>query len=64
MQNKTNIPEWVLLNNQIIDESGQINDLNKDKEAVRSYFFKLKKQKYSTKEKLFLLKRILFLKNF
>lgn len=32
------IPEWVILNNQIIDESGEIKDLNKDKEAARSYF--------------------------
>lgn len=32
------IPEWVILNNQIIDESGDIKDLNKDKEAARSYF--------------------------
>lgn len=32
------IPEWILLNNQIIDETGQIKDLNKDKAAVKSYF--------------------------
>lgn len=40
MQNKTSskIPEWVILNNQIVDETGAIKDLNKDKEAVRSYF--------------------------
>lgn len=32
------IPEWITLNNQIVDEKGQIRDLNKDKEAVYSYF--------------------------
>lgn len=38
-QTKTNqIPEWVILNNQILDGDGNIKDLNKDKEAVRSYF--------------------------
>ena len=35
---KNYIPEWVLLNNQVIDEKGQLKDLQKDKEAVRSYF--------------------------
>ena len=35
---KSIIPEWILLNNQIIDENGDIKDLNKDKEAVKSYF--------------------------
>lgn len=39
VQNKLNqIPEWVILNNQIVDGDGNIKDLNKDKEAVRSYF--------------------------
>ncbi|AMC94323.1 ribonucleoside-diphosphate reductase subunit alpha [Erysipelothrix larvae] len=40
VQNKGShqIPEWIILNNQIIDENGAIKDLNKDKEAVRSYF--------------------------
>lgn len=32
------IPEWIILNNQIIDENGNIKDLNKDKESVKSYF--------------------------
>ena len=32
------IPEWIILNNQIIDENGEIKSLNKDKDAVRSYF--------------------------
>lgn len=36
--NRTLIPEWILLNNQIVDEHGGIRDLNKDKEAVKSYF--------------------------
>jgi len=35
---KNAIPEWIILNNQILDENGQIKDLQKDKEAVRSYF--------------------------
>lgn len=35
---RTSIPEWILLNNQIVDEHGAIRDLNKDKEAVKSYF--------------------------
>ena len=35
---ETKIPEWILLNNQIIDENGLIKDLSKDKEAVYSYF--------------------------
>ncbi|QIK69699.1 class 1b ribonucleoside-diphosphate reductase subunit alpha [Erysipelothrix sp. HDW6C] len=39
VQSKSNqIPEWVILNNQILDGDGNIKDLNKDKEAVRSYF--------------------------
>jgi len=36
--NKNSIPEWILLNNQIVDENGLIKDLGKDKEAVHSYF--------------------------
>lgn len=32
------IPEWILLNNQIVDGNGQINDLSKDKEAAHAYF--------------------------
>lgn len=35
---RTSIPEWILLNNQIVDEHGDIRDLNKDKAAVKSYF--------------------------
>lgn len=35
---KNYIQEWVLLNNQMIDETGAIKDLQKDKEAVKSYF--------------------------
>lgn len=39
MTTKTNqIPEWVILNNQILDGDGNVRDLNKDKEAVKSYF--------------------------
>lgn len=36
--NNIQIPSWILLNNQIIDGDGNINDLSKDKEAVHSYF--------------------------
>ena len=32
------IPEWILLNNQIVDEEGRIKDLTKDKDAAHSYF--------------------------
>lgn len=35
MTNK--IPDWVILNNKIIDENGKISDLSKDKEAAKSY---------------------------
>lgn len=57
VQNKQNkIPEWVILNNQILDEKGDIKDLNKDKEAVRSYFLNEINKKtqffHSLKEKL------------
>ncbi|TVP84492.1 MAG: class Ib ribonucleoside-diphosphate reductase assembly flavoprotein NrdI, partial [Acholeplasmataceae bacterium] len=50
------IPEWVLLNNQIIDGNGAIKDLDKDKEAVKSYFLNEINKKtqffHSLKEKL------------
>jgi ribonucleoside-diphosphate reductase alpha chain len=53
---KNHIPEWVLLNNQVIDEKGQLKDLQKDKEAVRSYFLNEINKKtqffHSLKEKL------------
>jgi ribonucleoside-diphosphate reductase alpha chain len=53
---KNHIPEWVLLNNQVIDEKGQLKDLHKDKEAVRSYFLNEINKKtqffHSLKEKL------------
>lgn len=32
------IPEWILLNNQIVDEDGKIKELSKDKAAAHSYF--------------------------
>lgn len=32
------IPNYIILNNQIIDEEGKIKDLEKDKEALKSYF--------------------------
>lgn len=35
---KNTIPEWIVLNNQMIDEHGDIKDITKDKEAVKSYF--------------------------
>ena len=53
---KNHIPEWVLLNNQVIDEKGQLKDLQKDKEAVRSYFLNEINKKtqffHSLKEKI------------
>ncbi len=36
--NEFKVPEWIVLNSQIIDENGNIKDLAKDKEAVYSYF--------------------------
>lgn len=54
--NKNNISEWVILNNQIINENGDIVDFNKDKEAARSYFLNEVNKKtqffHSLKEKL------------
>ena len=32
------IPDWILLNNQIVDGEGRIKDLDKDKEAAHAYF--------------------------
>ena len=50
------VPEWILLNNQVIDENGDIKDLNKDKEAVKSYFLNYINKKtqffHSLEEKL------------
>lgn len=37
MSKTHNIPEWIILNNQIIDENGEIADLSKDKLAAESY---------------------------
>ncbi len=37
-QKRDIIPEWIILNNQLIDENGEIRDLGKDREAARSYF--------------------------
>lgn len=34
---ETDIPSWILLNNQVVDEEGNIKDLNKDKEAAKVY---------------------------
>lgn len=36
--NRLEIPEWILLNNEIVDQDGNIKDLSKDKEAAYSYF--------------------------
>lgn len=38
METYNQIPEWILLNNQVVDADGNIKDLKKDKEAVHSYF--------------------------
>ncbi|HLT00314.1 MAG TPA: ribonucleotide reductase N-terminal alpha domain-containing protein, partial [Acholeplasma sp.] len=37
-QRKDIIPEWIILNNQITDENGQIRDIDKDRQAAKSYF--------------------------
>src|SRR5690606_6978157 len=37
-QKRDIIPEWITLNNQVIDEEGQLKDLQKDREAAKSYF--------------------------
>lgn len=37
-QKRDVIPEWVVLNNQITDENGEIKDISKDKAAAKSYF--------------------------
>jgi ribonucleoside-diphosphate reductase alpha chain len=53
---KNTIPEWIILNNQMIDEHGDIKDINKDKEAVKSYFLNYINKKtqffHSLEEKL------------
>lgn len=50
------IAPWILLNNQIVDEEGQIKDLDKDKQAAHSYFIneinKRTRFYHSLKEKL------------
>lgn len=50
------IPEWILLNNQIVDEDGNIKDLSKDKAAAKSYFLNHVNKKtqffHSLREKL------------
>jgi ribonucleoside-diphosphate reductase alpha chain len=38
MQDQFKIPEWVVLNNKIVDSDGNVVDLQKDKEAAKSYF--------------------------
>lgn len=56
MTEKKFIDPWILLNNQIVDEDGNIKDLNKDKEAAHSYFINEVNRKtrfyHSLKEKL------------
>lgn len=56
VQNHNKIPEWVILNNQIVNENGEVQNLDKDKEAVRSYFLNEVNKKtqffHSLKEKL------------
>ncbi|KAB8122091.1 MAG: ribonucleotide-diphosphate reductase subunit alpha [Candidatus Phytoplasma cynodontis] len=32
------IPSWIIFNNQIIDEEGNIKNIEKDKEALKAYF--------------------------
>lgn len=37
-KDKVFIPDWIIKNSEIVNENGEIVDLNKDKEAVYSYF--------------------------
>lgn len=56
LKQEFSIPEWIILNNQILDENGDLKDINKDKEAVYSYFVNEVNKKtqffHSLKEKL------------
>ncbi|MDV3166840.1 MAG: class 1b ribonucleoside-diphosphate reductase subunit alpha [Vigna little leaf phytoplasma] len=66
---KNQIPEWIILNNQIIDEEGKIKDIKKDKEAVNCYLKKEIKPKLkkfpSLKQKLnFLIENNYYEKDF
>lgn len=38
MELEYSIPSYILLNNQILDENGNVKDLTKDKEAAKAYF--------------------------
>ncbi|KND62589.1 class 1b ribonucleoside-diphosphate reductase subunit alpha, partial [Candidatus Phytoplasma phoenicium] len=63
------IPNWIILNNQILDEEGNIKNLQKDKEAIESFLneeIKPKTKKFpSLKEKLnFLIENNFYEKNF
>ncbi|CAP18374.1 Ribonucleotide reductase, alpha subunit (Coenzyme B12-dependent [Candidatus Phytoplasma mali] len=53
---KNVIPKWIMLNNQVIDENGNIKDLTKDQEALEIYFKEEIKPKlkyfYSLKAKI------------
>ena len=60
------IPEWILLNNQIVDEEGRIKDLTKDKDAAHSYFINEINKKtqffHSLEEKLIIWLKMITLK--
>ena len=51
-----NIPDWILKNNKIVDENGNVTDLSQDKEAAKSYFLNHVNKKpqifHSLREKL------------
>jgi ribonucleoside-diphosphate reductase alpha chain len=50
------IPEWIILNNKIVNENGEVIDLKKDKEAAKAYFIEYINKKtrffHSLEEKL------------
>lgn len=35
---QTDIPDWIRLNNETVDENLELKDIDKDKEATRAYF--------------------------
>ena len=52
----TEVPKWIVLNNQVVDHEGNINSLEKDREAAYTYFVEEVNKKtqffHSLREKL------------
>ena len=52
----TEVPKWIVLNNQVVDSEGNINSLDKDREAAFTYFVEEVNKKtqffHSLREKL------------